>query len=111
MNRYFRCEGCDNRCVICINNDICPVPTTCPWNKSNETWKEVKNYELIKREPDYAAMAERKQFGKFWDDGDIIYEYLWEYDDTEVYTFRSRGSSSWFKHFTPMTEPVELDLE
>ena len=61
--------------------------------------------------PDYAAMAERKQFGKFWDVSKkyVYYQHLISYDSKHGYPFCTDGSDI-FMHFIPMTEPEEIEL-
>ena len=73
-----------------------------------------KEFGTENKEPDYEAMAERKQFGKFWNkDGDIDdqeYGVLTKINsDYVTYPFIIREDVS-YKHFTPMAEPKEIEL-
>jgi len=115
MNRYFKCEVCNAGCTLVVEDDeFTPKLCSETGNDGDPTWIQTNNYELIKKEPDYQAMAERKQFGKFWNkDGDIDdqeYGVLTKINsDYVTYPFIIREDVS-YKHFTPMAEPKEIEL-
>ena len=109
MNRYFKCEVCNAGCTLVVEDDeFTPKLCSETGNDGDPTWIQTNNYELIKKEHGYAAMAERKQFGKFWDDGIGYFGWLIEYEPScDPHPF-VREEYTAYKHFTPMTEPKEL---
>ena len=110
MELFFKCSECTGvPCILCVD-DSEDRPYNCPYSNNTAVWGKVKGYELIKKEPDYQAMAERKQFGKFWDKSNkYVYSHFFSYDSSNGYPFHTEHGDL-FMHFTPMTEPKEIEL-
>ena len=86
-------------------------PPSCGKCDSGSVWVETTAYELVERKPDYQKMIENKQFGKFWDVSEIdpITGILGSYKEGNNYPFVQTDGACGWAHFTPCTEPVELD--
>ena len=75
-----------------------------------QDWNLVSNVEITERLPDYAGMAEKRQFGKFWCIGEEAeYGELTEYDKDDDTELPFSSNDNWYSFFTPCAEPVELD--
>jgi len=111
MNRYFKCEVCNNSCTLTVKDDNF-IPKICSetGDGCDPIWKEIKNYELIKKEPDYQAMAERKQFGFFIDEKQrFCYGHL-KRARSQSNRFLNAENNLYWRTFTPMTEPKEIEV-
>lgn len=115
--KVWECTGCSvgrkNPCLVLeIRKAATNIPERCLFNAcddGNTNWHKTTRYEITERKPDYAGMAENKQYGMFKNqDGEILnYGRLTSYLPSMASPFCNFNSR--FEAFTPCAEPQPLD--
>lgn len=111
--KVWECKTQKEGCVFFDPDGEIDNPPACKKCDAGSDWHETTRYEITERKPDYAAMAERRQFGKCYDG----YAYLYEYYPEDDYPFlveyltidNKLVKRDQWATFTPCAEPVELD--
>lgn len=116
--KVWKCNECSQGPCVVGGKGFFDMPDDdCFWiDEPKAEWHETTRYEITERKPDYKAMAENRQYGKFDFQTDICYGWLFEYDpddicgmfhgcDSKMGTTLDMLADS----FTPCAAPVELD--